>query len=61
VQAFCGHRTHRVNRWPARWVASLLSYRPVFRGGIKKEHQVVRVSIYDTVECAYRVLELPKA
>ena len=28
---------------------------------IKKGHPVVRVSIYDTVECVNRVLELPKA
>jgi hypothetical protein len=28
---------------------------------IKKGHPVVRVSIYDAVECVNRVLELPKA
>ena len=28
---------------------------------IKKEHPVVRVSIYDAVECVNLVLELPKA
>jgi hypothetical protein len=28
---------------------------------IKKGHPVVRVSIYDAVECINRVIELPKA
>ena len=27
---------------------------------IKKRHPVVRVTVYDVVECSYRIIELPK-
>jgi hypothetical protein len=43
--------------------ASFATYEAAEAAGmvIKKGHPVVRVSIYDAVECINRVIELPKA
>jgi hypothetical protein len=43
--------------------ASFRTYKEAEEAGmkIKKAHPVVRVSVYDTVECTNQIIELPKA
>jgi hypothetical protein len=43
--------------------ASFTTYEAAEAAGmiIKKAHPVVRVAVYDAVECVNRILELPKA
>jgi hypothetical protein len=43
--------------------ASFATYEEAEAAGIviKKGHPVVRVSVYDTIECINRIIELPKA
>lgn len=43
--------------------ASFTTYEAAEQAGlvIKKGHPVVRVAVYDTVECINRIIELPKA
>jgi len=42
---------------------SYVTYEAAEQAGIKikKAHPVVRVSVYDAVECTNRIIELPKA
>jgi hypothetical protein len=42
--------------------ASFLTYEDAEEAGIeiKKAHPIVRVSVYDAVECTNRIIELPK-
>jgi hypothetical protein len=42
--------------------ASFVTYEAAEEAGteIKKAHPVVRVSVYDAVECVNRIIELPK-
>jgi hypothetical protein len=42
--------------------ASFLTYTDAEEAGmeIKKAHPIVRVSVYDAVECTNRIIELPK-
>jgi formylglycine-generating enzyme required for sulfatase activity len=42
---------------------SYVTYEAAEKAGmeIKKAHPVVRVSVYDAVECTNRIIELPKA